>query len=79
MIYIVGEILYTALEIAIYFSTSDLSPKTSGDLAKYRTIVLLILRVSDLYLSIMFITIIQSYYVRSKEKSRVELCDPRRS
>jgi hypothetical protein len=32
-IYIVGEILYTALEIAIYFSTSDLSPKTSGDLA----------------------------------------------
>jgi hypothetical protein len=60
-IYIVGEILYTSIEIAIYFTTNNLSPKTSV-LAWYRTIVLLILRVSDLYLSIMFITIIYSYY-----------------
>ena len=60
-VYIVGEILYTALEIAIYFTTSNLNQKNS-DLAWYRNFTLLILRISDLYLSIMFITIIQSFY-----------------
>ena len=72
VVYIVGEILYTTLEIATYFTESEEDHETTT-LDRTRVIVLLILRVSDFYLSVMFITIIAYYYRRTKDKYYTEV------